>query len=72
MERSLFANEVITADEQAKVKTKLGDEKMEYLIVDIIIPSLKLKHSKKYKQFLIAMEDSKDTHLQDAARILGM
>ena len=68
MERSLYANKVITADEKAKIKSKVGAEKMEYLIVDIIIPSLKLGHSKKYKAFL---EESEDTDLQDTAKMLG-
>ena len=52
MERSLYAYEVITADERKEIKSKVGDEKMEYLIVDIIIPSLKKKISKNIKHFL--------------------
>ena len=71
MEMSLYANGVITADEKTKIKSKVGNEKMGYLIVDIIIPSLKVKHSKKYKGFLEAMEDSEDTALQDTAKMLG-
>ena len=71
MERSLYANEVITADEKTKIKSKVGDEKMEYLIVDIIIASLKHKHSKKYKAFLEVMEESEDIDLQDTAKMLG-
>ena len=72
MDRSLYANEVITADERTKIKSKLGDEKMEYLIVDIIIRSLKQNFSKKYKAFLEVMEESEDTDLQDTAKMLGM
>ena len=71
MERSLYACKVITAGERTKIKSKVGDEKMEYLIVDIIIPSLNQKFSKKYKGFLEAMEDSEDIDLQDTAKMLG-
>ena len=72
MERSLYAYEVITADERKEIKSKVGDEKMEYLIVDIIIPSLKRKFNKKYKAFLEVMEENEDTDLQDTAKMLGM
>ena len=71
MERSLYANEVITDDERTKIKSKVGVEKMDYLIVDIIISSLKKNFSKKYKGFLEAMEDSDDTDLRDMAKMLG-
>ena len=72
MERSLYAYEVITADERKEIKSKVGDEKMEYLIVDIIIPSLKRKFNKKYKAFLEVMEENEDTDLQDTAKMLGI
>ena len=72
MERSLYGNEVITADERKEIKSKVGDEKMEYLIVDIIIPSLKKKFSRKYKAFLEVMEENDDTDVQDTAKMLGM
>ena len=72
MERSLYAYKVITADERKLIKNKVGDEKMEYLLVDIIIPSLDQNFSKKYKHFLEAMEDSEDTDLQDTANMLGI
>ena len=72
MERSLYAYEVITADERKEIKSKVGDEKMEFLIVDIIIPSLKRKVNKKYKAFLEVMEENEDTDLQDTAKMLGI
>ena len=71
MERSLYAYEVITADERTMIKSKVGDDKMDYLIVEIVIPSLKQKFSKKYKGFLEAMEDSEDIDLQNTAKMLG-
>ena len=72
MERSLYGNEVITADERKEIKSKVGGDMMEYLIVDIIIPSLKQKFSKKYKAFFEVMEENEDTDLQGTAKMLGM
>ena len=62
MKTSLFANEVITAQEKKIIANKIGSEKMEYLIEEIIIPSLEQGFGKKYKSFLKAMEDSGDTY----------
>ena len=72
MERSLFAKEVITDNEKMLIKSKSGGDKMEYLIVQIIIPSLRQKFCKKYKAFLEVMEKNQDTALQNAAKNLGM
>ena len=72
MKTSLFANKVITTKEQNIIDNKIGCEKMEYLIVKIIIPSLEQRRGKKYKSFLKAMEDNEDTDLQDTAEMLGM
>ena len=72
MERFLYAYKVITADERKEIMSKVGDEKMEYLIVDIIIPSLKNRFSKKYKAFLEVMEEDGDADLQNIAQMLGM
>ena len=72
MERSLYANEVITAGERQEIKHKVGGDKMEYLIVDVIIPSLKQEFGKKYKAFLKVMEGNEDIALQNAAKDLGM
>ena len=71
MERSLYASGVITADERKTIKSKVGCEKMEHLIIEIIIPSLKNKFSKKYKSFLEVMEENDDTDLQGTAKMLG-
>ena len=71
METSLFANDVITT-KQKKIIAKKIDDKMEYLIVEIIISSLQQGFGKKYKYFLKAMEDSEDIDLQNTAEMLGM
>ena len=72
MKTSLFANEVITTKEKEVIDSKIGCEKMEYLIEEIIIPSLEQGFGKKYKSFLKVMEDNQDTTLQYTAKMLGM
>ena len=61
---SLYAEDVITDNEIKIIDDKIGQQKMMYLIVDIIIPSLRLKLCKKYKGFLKAMEESDDSDLR--------
>ena len=71
MKTSLYANGVITTEEKRIIDSKFGRKQMEYLIVEIIIPSLELGYGKKYKSFLKAMEDNEDTNLQYTAKMLG-
>ena len=68
---SLYAKDVITDKEREIIDNKIGEEKMMYLIVDIIIRSLRLDNCKKYKRFLEAMEQSDDTDLRSMAEKLG-
>ena len=68
---SLYAEDVITDNEIKIIDDKIGQQKMMYLIVDIIIPSLRLKHCKKYKGFLKAMEESDDSDLRSTAEKFG-
>ena len=68
---SLYAKDVITNDERRIIDTKIGQEKMMYLIADIVIPSLKLSLCKKYKGFLKAMEESDDIALRSTVERLG-
>ena len=72
MAASLYANEVITTDERTKINSKIGSEKMECLIIEIIIPSLKKGNRKKYKTFLEVMEKNEDSDLQETAKKLGI
>ena len=44
---------------------------MMYLIVDILIRSLRLDNFKKYRGFLEAMEESNDSDLNSMAKKLG-
>ena len=68
---SLYAKDVITDNEREIIDSKIGEEKMMYLILDIIIRSLRLDNCKKYKGFLEAMEESDDTDLRSMAEKLG-
>ena len=71
MKSQLYAEEVITDDQRKSIAIQVGRNKMEYLIVDIIIPSLKAKFSRKYKSFLKVMEENDDIDLRSAAEMLG-
>ena len=68
---SLFAKNVITDEQRLLIRAEIGEEKMMYLIVDIIIPSLQLNNYMKYKGFLEAMEESEDSDLKSMAERLG-
>ena len=71
MNSQLFAKQVITLDQKTSIDIQVGRKKMDYLILRIIMPSLKAKFSKKYKLFLRVMEDNDDIDLQSAAKMLG-
>ena len=71
MRISLFSSSVITSEEREIINSKIGREKMEHLIVKIIIPSLEQRFGKKYKSFLKVMEDNEDPNLQMTAGRLG-
>ena len=68
---SLIAEDVVIDEQRKIIDGKVGQEKMIYLIMDIIIPSLRLNNCKKYKGFLIAMEESDDTDLNSTAKNFG-
>ena len=71
MNSQLFAKRVITLDQKKSIDIQVGRKKMDYLLSEIIMPSLMAKFSKKYKLFLRVMEDNDDIDLQSAAKMLG-
>ena len=71
MRGSLFAKHVITVKEKATIDERIGEDKMDHLITNIIQPSLQGNFSKKYKGFLEAMEENDDIDLRSTAEILG-
>ena len=69
MEGSLFGRQVITSDEMEIIKAKpTTKEKMQYLIVKILIVSLKNKFPNKFLDFLDVMESNEDLLLQAKAK----
>ena len=71
MKISLLSDKVITLDQRKVIEIQVGRNKMEFLIVDIIIPSLEEQFSTKYRLFLRVMEKNGDIDLQSAAKMLG-
>ena len=71
MKTLLIAKDVIADQEMRIIDVKIGHQKMTDLLVDIIIPSLKINNSEKYKGFLEAMEESDDSDLKCMAKKLG-
>ena len=68
---SLFSKDVITNKERKIIDDKVGEEKIMYLVVDIVMPSLRQNNYKNYKGFLEAMEESDDSDLKSMAEKLG-
>ena len=71
MNSQLLAKQVITLDQKTSIDIQVGRKKMDYLILRIIMPSLKANCSTIYKLFLRVMEDNDDIDLQSAAKMLG-
>ena len=70
MQQLLFAKSVITPDEKQHLDKMINSEQISVLI-DILLVSLKLKITKKYKGFLQSMEESGDLTLEKTAKDLG-
>ena len=70
MSGSLYANEVITQQEKLEIQQLIGKSQMER-VLDIVIASLKVNQTAKYKGFLLAMENSDDETLNTIAEELG-
>ena len=69
----LFAKEVITLQEKGIIQSlTLNRQKMEYLLDNIIIPSLNNSIVEKFKGFLEVMEKSNDLILTEMSKKLGM
>ena len=71
MKTLLIAKGVIADQEMRIIDVKIGHQKMTVLLVDIIIPSLKVNNSEKYKGFLEAMEESDDSDVKCMAKKFG-
>ena len=70
MKGKLYAYDVITRDERIKIDSLIGSAQMQ-MVLDILLVSLGVNQTTKYKGFLQAMEESEDTLLQVKAKELG-
>jgi len=70
MRQLLFSKRVITKDEMEILDNMTSSGQVPEL-VKIIISSLNLKNTKKYKGFLESMEQSEDIALHHMAEVLG-
>ena len=71
----LFAGDIITNKEKKEIKAiprELEEDRMEYFLDNIIIPSLKSNNAFKFKGFLEVLKDSDNPVLTTAAKNLGM
>ena len=67
---SLFAKGVITLQEKRTIYAK--NDKMSYLLDNIILPSLKANAIQKFELFLEVMKGSEDITTRNVACRLGM
>ena len=67
MIRTLYQEEVITLEQQKEIKRLHKEERMEYLLDDVITPSVKCKDSPKFIHFINTLRSSDDTSLKDVA-----
>ena len=70
MKGRLYAYDVITRDEKARIDRLIGNEQVQK-VLDILLVSLGGNQTSKYKGFLQAMEESDDTLLKAKAKELG-
>ena len=70
MRGNLYSYEVITAQERREIDDLVGERQMER-VLEIVIDSLGANNTVKYKEFLIAMENSEDPLLRMKAGELG-
>ena len=70
MRGSLYGKGVITRNEKEELDKMTNSEQMSALI-DILIRSLEVKSTKKYKGFLQSLEENDDVLLPDMAEKLG-
>ena len=65
--RDLYKEQVITLNEKKEIQRREMESRMEYLLDDIIIPSLEAKSGQKYIGLVRVMKRSDDSLLKDVA-----
>ena len=69
----LFVVKVITSRDKQMIETlPLNNQKMEHLLLNIIMPSLQNGITVKFKAFLEVMEESSNPSMIDMAKKLSM
>ena len=70
--RDLYTEKVITLNEKKEIQRKEMENRMEYLLDDIIIPSLEAKSDQKYIGLVRVMNRSDDSLLKNVASELAL
>ena len=70
--RDLYKEKVITLNEKKEIQRREMENRMEYLLDDIIIPSLEAKSGQKYIGLVRVMKRSDDSLLKDVASKLSL
>ena len=65
--QNLYQNKVITLNEKKEIQRKDKEKRMEYLLDEVIIPSLEAKTGQKYINLMKVMKSSDDTSLNAVA-----
>ena len=68
----LYKEKVITLNEKKEIQRREMEKRMEYLLDDIIIPSLEAKSGQKYIGLVRVMNRSDDSLLKDVASKLAL
>lgn len=68
----LYKEQVITLNEKKEIQRKEMEKRMEYLLDNIIIPSLEAKSGQKYIGLVRVMNRSDDSSLKDVASKLAL
>ena len=73
MSGSLYARDVITLRQKKQINSiPIESDKMEYLLDEVIIPSLLAGRIEKFRLFLEVMEQSDDPVIKSVGKDLGM
>ena len=70
--RDLYETEIITLKEKKEIQRKEIEDRMEYLLDDIISPSLEAKSGLKYIGLVQVMSRSDDSVLKEVASKLAI
>ena len=65
--QNLYQDKVITLNEKKEIQRKDKEKRMEYLLDDVIIPSLEAKIGQKYINLIKLMKHSDDSSLNAVA-----